>query len=461
MPTVDAMIARLESELEERNHFVEGLVAGAQDGNRDLNSQEMELIGSARQRITAIGDQLTPLRETSRITIESRNRMHEIDTEMQGQRRRAAGPPIEYRSAGAYVAEQYYAMIGDGEAAERLEVFNRAAAHQKTSDNPGLLPESVVAPVLNFVDAARPLVGVIGPVDLGSGSWSYAQVTQHTSVGVQPGEKTELASQQMKVTKTPLSQLTYGGYVNVSKQDINRSSPAILDMIINDLASQYAIVTEEATGTPARGLGHGGADTPGHAERGRCGRGHMGRRGCGLRRDQGAGAHGRRRLARHARRHRADLPRRQPVQRLQQRVRGGRVRPGRPGHHLGRRRRHVRWARPRQHRRVLDRRGQVLRVQVRQPASRRALGLGRAGRLRRGLRRHRHRARGHHQGDGGADGRELRRPEPRGRGPRPHLDRAPDGRRGRGAKAPKAKAPKAPEPEPTPAPSEDAAPGAT
>ncbi len=85
MPTVDAMIARLESELEERNHFVEGLVAGAQDGNRDLNSQEMELIGSARQRITAIGDQLTPLRETSRITIESRQ-PHARD------RHRDAGP---------------------------------------------------------------------------------------------------------------------------------------------------------------------------------------------------------------------------------------------------------------------------------------------------------------------------------------------------------------------------------
>jgi HK97 family phage major capsid protein len=249
MPTVDAMIARLESELEERNHFVEGLVAGAQDGNRDLNSQEMELIGSARSRITAIGEQLTPLRETSRITIESRNRMHEMDAEMAGQRRRAAGPAIEYRSAGAYVAEQYFAMIGDHDAAERLEVFNRAAAHQKTSDNPGLLPESVVQPVINFVDAARPLVGVIGPVDLGSGSWSFAQVTQHTSVAVQGGEKTELASQVMKISKTPLSQLTYGGYVNVSKQDINRSSPAILDMIINDLAAQYAIVTEAATGS--------------------------------------------------------------------------------------------------------------------------------------------------------------------------------------------------------------------
>jgi hypothetical protein len=49
----------------------------------------------------------------------------------------------------------------------------------------------------------------------------------------------------MLVTKTALGADTFGGYVNVSKQDINRSSPAILDMVINDLAEQYAIETEE------------------------------------------------------------------------------------------------------------------------------------------------------------------------------------------------------------------------
>ena len=42
---------------------------------------------------------------------------------------------------------------------------------------------------------------------------------------------------------------TFGGYVNVSKQNINRSSPAILDMVINDLAQQYGIETEDEAGT--------------------------------------------------------------------------------------------------------------------------------------------------------------------------------------------------------------------
>ena len=246
---VDAMIARLESDLEERNSFVENLVANAQDGNRDLNSQEMELIAGARARISSVSDQLGPLRETSRLTIESRNRMREIDNEMQTGRRRAGVEPVEYRSAGAYIADLYFAQLGDHGAAQRMEIFHRAAAHQTTADNPGLLPETIVAPIVNYIDVARPLVSTLGPTDLGSGAWSYARVTQHTLVGKQAAEKTELPSRKMTITKTPLGRDTYGGYVNVSKQDINRSSPAILDMIVNDLAQQYGIETEDETGT--------------------------------------------------------------------------------------------------------------------------------------------------------------------------------------------------------------------
>ena len=50
-----------------------------------------------------------------------------------------------------------------------IEVFHRAAAHQTTADNPGLLPESIVAPIVNFVDTSRPIVSAIGPQDLGTG----------------------------------------------------------------------------------------------------------------------------------------------------------------------------------------------------------------------------------------------------------------------------------------------------
>ena len=183
-----------------------------------------------------------------------------------------------------------------------MEIYHRVAAHQTTADNPGLLPETIVAPLVNFIEVARPLVDTLGPTDLGSGAWSYARVTQHTQVGKQAGEKTELASRKMLITKTPLGADTFGGYVNVSKQDINRTSP----------------------GDPRHGHQRPGRAVR-HRNRGRGRRRAVGRRhrrpgdptgpptgadvataiwgaaGSGVRRHEGPGPHRRRGVARHAR----------------------------------------------------------------------------------------------------------------------------------------------------------------
>jgi len=120
--------------------------------------------------------------------------------------------------------------------------------------------------VANFLAAARPLVSAIGPMPLPSASWHRPKVTQHTSVAAQGSagaaedEKAELVSQKMTITRLQASAVTYGGYVNVSRQNIDFSQPQIMDLIINDLAAQYAIETEAAvaaelasTGTSAVG----------------------------------------------------------------------------------------------------------------------------------------------------------------------------------------------------------------
>jgi hypothetical protein len=77
-------------------------------------------------------------------------------------RARRGDSEVEYRSAGAYLLDQYKASINDP-AKERLEIFQRAAAHQKTSDNTGLVPDPIIGDVINFVDAARPIVSSSGP----------------------------------------------------------------------------------------------------------------------------------------------------------------------------------------------------------------------------------------------------------------------------------------------------------
>jgi HK97 family phage major capsid protein len=237
------MLARLQSEIEEKAAFSDGLVDAAEKAGRDLTGPEMEMYNRTRDRMRELADQMAPLKDGARIALESRRNTEEIAalyTTAQGPQGK-----VEYRTAGAYIADLYYARMGDHDAQKRMDVYHRAASHQTTADNPGLLPEQIVSPIVNFIEVARPLVSTLGPTDLGSGSWSYARVTQHTSVAKQAGEKTELASRKMTITKTPLGADTFGGYVNVSKQDIARSTPGILDMVIMDLAQQYAIETEE------------------------------------------------------------------------------------------------------------------------------------------------------------------------------------------------------------------------
>ena len=144
--------------------------------------------------------------------------------------------------------------MGDRTATERIEVFHRAAAHQKTTDNLGVVPDPIVGDVLNFIDAGRPLASVIGIQNLPAATFYRPRVTQGTSVAVQGSagaaadEKAELVSQKMTISRTTATAITYGGYVNVSRQDIDFSSPQIMDIIIRDLAARYAIQTEAATG---------------------------------------------------------------------------------------------------------------------------------------------------------------------------------------------------------------------
>jgi hypothetical protein len=47
----DAMIARLEKEIEERDAFIQGVIGNAQDVERDLTENERELTTEARKRV--------------------------------------------------------------------------------------------------------------------------------------------------------------------------------------------------------------------------------------------------------------------------------------------------------------------------------------------------------------------------------------------------------------------------
>jgi HK97 family phage major capsid protein len=250
----DAMIRRLESELEERNAFVQGLIANAQDSERDLNDTEKASLTEARSRMGVLKDQIDQLEDTAKVAQDIANRARQVDQAISTARKSYEAGPVEYRSTGAYLTDYIAGATGSKSAMERLELFTRAAAHQKTSDNLGVIPDPIIGDVLNFIDTARPIVAQLGPRDMPSATWYRPKVTQHVTVAAQGSagaaadEKTELSSQKMTITRLTGTAVTYGGYVNVSRQNIDFSSPQMFDAIVNDLAAQYAVQTEAALG---------------------------------------------------------------------------------------------------------------------------------------------------------------------------------------------------------------------
>lgn len=268
----DAMIARLEREIAERDAFIQGTIANAQDVERDLTTSENELVTEARKRIEVVEEQLETLSSARERTSKARQKAADVQAEMMKYRHEVDSGPVEYRSAGSYVVDQYAASLGDRPALERLEVFHRAAAHQKTTDNLGIVPDPIVGNVIKFIDASRPIVNALGPRPLPSATWYRPLVTQGTTVakqgttGLPADEKAELVSQKMLITRLTAQAVTYGGYVNVSRQDIDFSNGQAMDAVVDDLAANYSIQTEAATGTAldastSTNIGYGASPT--------------------------------------------------------------------------------------------------------------------------------------------------------------------------------------------------------
>ena len=163
-----------------------------------------------------------------------------------------AGPPEapaydlteEFPTAGDYAATLHRAWVDkDPEAIDKIE---RATAHQKTTDNPGLIPRPVVGPLINTMSNARPFVSSIPNRPAPTVKFDRPKVTQHVDVGKQAVEKDLTASQVMTIGTVPVALDTWAGHLNVSKQDIRWTQPSILQVIFDDFTRIYARRTDDA-----------------------------------------------------------------------------------------------------------------------------------------------------------------------------------------------------------------------
>lgn len=253
----NAVLERLETQRAEQISFIDNLLNRVDAEGRDLTDSEQANLTATRQRIGEIDAQLAPLREFEDLRGASADGLRRaVGAEPAGDPRplgSGGGARFGYRSAGAWLVDYLRAhdvKVPDAAAAARLDGAARQLAaiqNQVTTDTPGLLPTPVVGPVVDTLDGSRPFIASIGAKPLagiaGTG-FSRPKITQHVQVGPQAGEKTELPSRKMVISSVPFTKGTYGGTVNISRQDIDWTSPSAWDALVTDLAKVYGGETE-------------------------------------------------------------------------------------------------------------------------------------------------------------------------------------------------------------------------
>lgn len=278
----NAVLDRLREQRQAQFDFIDQLTTSVETDGRDMVEAERQNVTAAHTRVQELDAQLKPLEEFEQLreahrstgagfratggqpdagSGESRSLTYQVNEREH-----------EYRSAGEYLADVYRASgVGLRNREMRLtqddvdrattrirsvgtdvqdgRLSRAAAPHNTTAEVPGLLPVSIVGPIMSNVDAARPFITSVGARDLGGipgTSFERPTITQHVKVEKQATEKSEVANRQFIVGGVPFSKETFGGWANVSRQSIDWTSPGVWDALMTDFIEQYALETENA-----------------------------------------------------------------------------------------------------------------------------------------------------------------------------------------------------------------------
>lgn len=135
------------------------------------------------------------------------------------------------------------------QASRRNQTAIQAAAGDiLTSDTPGLLSVSVLGPVFQDLNYVRPVVNAFGAramPNTPSRQFIRPTITTHTSAAVQSGQLDAVSATTMVVASNTVTKSTVAGQVTLSRQDIDFTDPAAMQVVLNDLAGQVLIKTDD------------------------------------------------------------------------------------------------------------------------------------------------------------------------------------------------------------------------
>jgi HK97 family phage prohead protease len=147
-------------------------------------------------------------------------------------------------SLGEYMSK---ILAGGVEAQQFLANLKAAAPDVTTSDTPGILPEPIIGSVYNnFLPNYRPLVTAMGTKAMPQGGKIFRRpsVTTHTTIGLSNGENVPLDDGTFVVSDNPVTKQVFGGFVQLSEEDQEWTEPAVLSLLVDDMARIYAQQTD-------------------------------------------------------------------------------------------------------------------------------------------------------------------------------------------------------------------------
>ena len=131
---------------------------------------------------------------------------------------------------------------------ENQSTYEAAAGDVITTDTPGLLPVPVLGPLVQNVNFVRPVVNRLGARAYPDGgaqkTFIRPTITTHTSVGSQAAELNAVSATTMVIASNSVTKTTLAGQVTLSAQDIDFTSPAAMQLILNDLMGEYMIASD-------------------------------------------------------------------------------------------------------------------------------------------------------------------------------------------------------------------------
>jgi phage head maturation protease len=130
--------------------------------------------------------------------------------------------------------------------AEMRAGIEAAAPDVLTSDIPGVLPLPILQPTYNNFIGRRNVIDAVGVKAMPQGGKIFIrpEVTTHVSMAAQSAENAALQDGTFVVTDRQVTKGTYGGYVTLSEQSIDWSTPEIVGLVLDDMARIYANETD-------------------------------------------------------------------------------------------------------------------------------------------------------------------------------------------------------------------------